>query len=86
MRTEPACVSTSKKPPTSRPVTLPAPGERIACHFVADRAVGLKMRVLAYDPYLTEARAVALGVEKVELDDLLTRLAGNVAAQRAAPG
>src|ERR1700709_437325 len=41
--------------------------------IVADRAVGLKMKVLAYDPYLTEARAVALGVEKVELDDLLTR-------------
>ena len=31
------------------------------------------MRVLAYDPYLTEARAVELGVEKVELDDLLPR-------------
>jgi D-3-phosphoglycerate dehydrogenase len=41
--------------------------------IVADRAVGLKMKVLAYDPYLTEARAVALGVEKVELDDLLAR-------------
>jgi D-3-phosphoglycerate dehydrogenase len=41
--------------------------------IVADRAVGLKMRVLAYDPYLTEARAVALGVEKVELEDLLAR-------------
>jgi D-3-phosphoglycerate dehydrogenase len=40
---------------------------------VADRAVGLKMKVLAYDPYLTEARAVALGVEKVELEDLLAR-------------
>ena len=40
---------------------------------MADRAVGLKMKVLAYDPYLTEARAVALGVEKVELEDLLAR-------------
>ena len=41
--------------------------------IVADRAVGLKMRVIAFDPYLTEERAVELGVEKVELDDLLAR-------------
>jgi len=41
--------------------------------IVGDRAVGLKMRVIAYDPYLTEQRAVDLGVEKVELDDLLRR-------------
>ena len=41
--------------------------------IVADRAVALKMRVLAYDPYLNERRALDLGVEKVELDDLLTR-------------
>jgi len=41
--------------------------------IVANRAVGLHMRVIAYDPYLTEARAVALGVEKVELPDLLAR-------------
>jgi D-3-phosphoglycerate dehydrogenase len=41
--------------------------------IVADRAQGLKMRVIAYDPYLTEARAVDLGVEKVELDELLSR-------------
>ncbi len=41
--------------------------------IVADRAVGLKMKVLAYDPYLTEARAVQLGVEKVELEMLLAR-------------
>lgn len=41
--------------------------------IVADRAVGLKMRVIAYDPYLTEERAVELGVEKVELDALLAR-------------
>ncbi len=41
--------------------------------IVANRAVGLHMRVVAYDPYLTEARAVALGVEKVELADLLAR-------------
>jgi D-3-phosphoglycerate dehydrogenase len=41
--------------------------------IVADRAVGLKMRVIAYDPFLTEQRAVDLGVEKVELDDLFRR-------------
>ncbi len=38
--------------------------------IVADRAVGLKMNVLAYDPFLTEEKAVQLGVKKVELDEL----------------
>ncbi len=41
--------------------------------IVADRAVALKMRVIAFDPYLTDARALELGVEKVELDALLAR-------------
>jgi D-3-phosphoglycerate dehydrogenase / 2-oxoglutarate reductase len=41
--------------------------------IVADRALGLKMKVIAYDPFLSAERAVALGVEKVELDDLLAR-------------
>ncbi len=41
--------------------------------IVANRGVGLHMRVIAYDPYLTEKRAVQLGVEKVELSDLLAR-------------
>jgi len=41
--------------------------------IVADRALGLKMKVIAYDPYLSPERAVTLGVEKVELDDLLAR-------------
>src|ERR1700740_1813055 len=41
--------------------------------IVADRAVALKMRVLAYDPYLSEKKALELGVEKVELDTLLAR-------------
>src|SRR5881398_4258697 len=41
--------------------------------IVADRARGLKMRVIAYDPFLTPERAVDLGVEKVELDELLAR-------------
>jgi hypothetical protein len=39
----------------------------------ADRAHGLKMKVVAYDPFLTPERAVALGVEKVELAELLAR-------------
>jgi D-3-phosphoglycerate dehydrogenase len=38
--------------------------------IVADRALGLKMDVLAYDPFLSEERAVELGVKKVELDAL----------------
>lgn len=41
--------------------------------IVAERAIGLRMRVIAYDPYLTDARAVELGVEKVALDNLLSR-------------
>ena len=41
--------------------------------IVADRAQGLRMKVIAYDPFLTPERAVALGVEKVELDELLAR-------------
>ena len=41
--------------------------------IVAARALGLKMKVVAYDPYLTPERAIELGVEKVELDELLRR-------------
>ena len=41
--------------------------------LVAERALGLKMKVIAFDPYLTEERAVKLGVEKVELEDLFKR-------------
>jgi len=41
--------------------------------IVADRALGLKMKVVAYDPFLTPERAVELGVEKVTLDELLAR-------------
>jgi D-3-phosphoglycerate dehydrogenase len=40
---------------------------------VASRALGLEMRVVAYDPFLSEERAAELGVEKVELDDLFRR-------------
>ncbi|GAB4262441.1 phosphoglycerate dehydrogenase [Deferrisoma sp.] len=38
---------------------------------VAELARGIRMRVIAYDPYLTEERAAQLGVEKVDLDRLL---------------
>jgi len=41
--------------------------------LVAERALGLKMKVIAFDPYLTEERAVKLGVEKVELETLFQR-------------
>src|SRR5206468_11381169 len=41
--------------------------------IVADRAVGLKMKVIAYDPFLSAERAMDLGVEKVELEDLFKR-------------
>src|ERR1700727_2243009 len=40
---------------------------------VPDRAIGLKMKVIAYDPFLSAERALHLGVEKVELDELLRR-------------
>jgi D-3-phosphoglycerate dehydrogenase len=41
--------------------------------IVADRAIGLKMKVVAYDPFLSEERAMELGVTKVDLDQLLSR-------------
>ncbi len=41
--------------------------------IVAIRAVGLKMHVVAYDPFLSDSRAEELGVEKVELDELFAR-------------
>ncbi|MCS0503949.1 phosphoglycerate dehydrogenase [Ancylobacter mangrovi] len=41
--------------------------------IVADRALGLKMKVIAFDPFLSPERALDIGVEKVELDDLLAR-------------
>src|ERR1700754_436400 len=41
--------------------------------IVADRAHGLRMKVIAFDPFLSPARALELGVEKVDLDDLLAR-------------
>jgi D-3-phosphoglycerate dehydrogenase / 2-oxoglutarate reductase len=41
--------------------------------IVADRAHGLRMKVIAYDPFLSPERAVEIGVEKVEFDALLKR-------------
>ncbi len=40
---------------------------------VANRAQGLKMRVVAYDPFLSAERARDLGIEKVELDEVYKR-------------
>ncbi|CAN5499396.1 phosphoglycerate dehydrogenase [soil metagenome] len=41
--------------------------------IVADRALGLRMKVIAYDPFLSPERAIEIGVEKVELDDIFKR-------------
>src|SRR3569833_497527 len=41
--------------------------------IVAERDHGLKMKVIAYDPYLSPERAADLSIEKVELDELLRR-------------
>ncbi len=41
--------------------------------FVAERGLGLKMKVIAYDPYLSPERAAGLGVEKVDLDAIFAR-------------
>lgn len=41
--------------------------------IVCDRARGLKMKVIAYDPFLSDEKAAKMGVEKVELEELLPR-------------
>src|SRR5947209_13823281 len=41
--------------------------------IVVDRALGLRMKVVAYDPFLSPERARDIGVEKVELDELFKR-------------
>ena len=51
--------------------------------IVADRAQGLKMKVIAYDPFLSPDRALDLGVEKVELDELLRARRLHLAAHAA---
>src|SRR5438874_13348780 len=42
--------------------------------LVIDRALGLRMRVIAYDPFLSPERAADIGVHKVELDELFKRV------------
>src|SRR5690606_18910144 len=41
--------------------------------IVADRGIGLRMKVIAFDPFLSPDRARDIGVEKVELDELFRR-------------
>ncbi len=41
--------------------------------IVAARALGLKMKVVAYDPFLSAERAIELGVEKADLDTMLSK-------------
>ncbi len=41
--------------------------------IVATRALGLRMKVVAYDPFLTPERAIEMGVEKADLDTLLAK-------------
>lgn len=41
--------------------------------IVCDRALGLKMKVIAYDPFLSDERAAKIGVTKVELDELFAK-------------
>jgi D-3-phosphoglycerate dehydrogenase len=41
--------------------------------IVAERALGLRMKVVAFDPFLTPERAIELGVEKADLDTLLAK-------------
>ncbi len=40
---------------------------------VADRALGLKLKVIAYDPFVSEEKAREMGVELVSLDELFQR-------------
>jgi D-3-phosphoglycerate dehydrogenase / 2-oxoglutarate reductase len=41
--------------------------------IVASRALGLRMKVVAFDPFLTPERAIEMGVEKADLDGLLAK-------------
>lgn len=53
--------------------TLGIIGMGIIGTIVADRAKGLKMRVVAYDPYLSKDAAEKKGIDLVPLDELLRR-------------
>src|SRR5471030_11214 len=41
--------------------------------IVAERGIGLKMRVIAFDPFLSPERSMDIGVEKVALEALFKR-------------
>ncbi len=41
--------------------------------IVANRALGLKMKVIAFDPFLSEEKAKNIGVDKVSLDDIFSK-------------
>lgn len=41
--------------------------------IVIDRALGMKMKVIGFDPFLTDERAIEMGIEKVDLDELYAR-------------
>jgi D-3-phosphoglycerate dehydrogenase len=41
--------------------------------IVCDRALGLQMKVIAYDPFMSDDRAKQMGVQKAELDELLAK-------------
>lgn len=41
--------------------------------IVAERAIGLKMKVIAYDPFLSSERAADIGLEMVTLEELYAR-------------
>ena len=60
--------------------------EGLKSRRVAERAIGLKMKVAAYDPFLSEEKAKKMGVEKVELDDLLARDGFDTVAQAVGTG
>ena len=45
--------------------------------IVAERTLGLKMKVIASDPTSTPEHATEIGVEKVELDELFARAEDN---------
>src|SRR5881392_473505 len=41
--------------------------------IVVNRALGLKMKVVAYDPFLSPERAADIGIDKVDLAELIRR-------------
>ena len=58
---------------TSKPLGLGVIGCGNIGAIVADRALGLRMKVIAFDPFLSPERAIEIGVEKVELDEIFRR-------------